>query len=319
MEQSDLAALNTLHALLQESSVTRAARRLALSTPAVSHALARLRERFDDPLLVRAGRMMVLTPFAERLKPLVADAVSAAQLVYREQGAFNPTQMQRTFTVSATDYVLLVFGARFDAAVASGAPHLNLRFVPNAADDARRLRESETDIAIGIYGELPPELKTRAIITDRFVCVVRDGHPTIGAKLTLDQFTAAEHIQIAPRGRPGGYLDELLHARGLRRRVARAVPYFQVALEMTASSDRVLTVSERIVHRLGPQLGVRVLEPPLPLEPFALSMVWHPRFDADPGHRWLRDQFVAVTKAMDGVQHDDARRNLSATDPTSWS
>lgn len=316
MQALDLGALATLDALLQEGSVTGAARRLSLSTPAVSHALAKLRERLQDPLLVRAGRKMVLTPRAQGLKARVRDAMETVGRVFVEDTPFDPARMNRAFTVSVTDYVLLVFGSALDASLRKAAPGLDLRAVPNAPDDPERLRTGETDLAVGIYGDLPPELKTKAIITDRFVCVVRAEHPTIKRRMSLEQFVRLEHIQVAPRGRPGGYVDELLTARGLTRRVSRAVPYFQVALEMVAASDRVLTISERIAHRLGAQLGVRILEPPLPLEPFALSLVWHPRFDADPGHRWLRDRFATVTSAMDAMTHPQPRRRLSPTDPT---
>ncbi len=316
IESSDLAALVTLDALLQESSVSGAARRLGLSTAAVSHALAKLRNRFDDPLLVRAGRTMVLTPRAAQLRVRVRDAVSVAAHVFEPTEAFDPRRVQQTIAISLTDYVLLVFGAALDDALSQQAPGLDLQVLPNAVDDAERLRDGRTDLAVGIYGDLPPELRARPIITDRLVCVVRRDHPTIRRKLTLRQFAALPHIQVAPRGQPGGYVDELLEARGLARRVSRAVPYFHVALEMVAQSDRILTISERIVAAVAQRLKLQVLEPPLPLEPFALSMVWHPRFDADPAHRWLRQQIVAVTTTMDGLAHGSPRRRLSATDPT---
>lgn len=316
LETSDLGSLATLDALLQEGSVSKAARRLGLSTPAVSHALARLRERFGDPLLVRAGRTMVLTPRAVALQPVVRDAMAAAGRVFEDERELSPERMRRQMTLSVTDYVLLVFGVPFDEAVREGAPGLDLRFIPNAVEDAERLRSGETDLAVGIYGNLPPELKIRPIITDRFVCVARRGHPAIKRRLTLEQFVALEHIQVAPRGRPGGYVDEILAERGMSRRVARAVPYFQVALELVASSDRLLTVSERIARKLAPRLELEVLEPPIPLEPFALSMVWHPRNDADPGHRWLRERLLEVTKAMHALAHEQPRRRLSRRDPT---
>ncbi|MCB9545285.1 MAG: LysR family transcriptional regulator [Myxococcales bacterium] len=316
MEPSDLTALATLDALLQEVSVTRAARRLGLSTPAVSHALARLRERLADPLLVRAGRGMVLTPRATALRPVVRDAMAAAGRVFADEGEFSPARLRGSLTISVTDYVLLVFGVAFDEAVRAGAPGLDLRFVPNAADDAERLRAGETDLAIGIYGDLPPELRTRPVISDRLVCVLRADHPTVKRRLTLERYTRLEHIQVAPRGRPGGYVDEVLAAQGLRRRVARAVPYFQAALELAAHSDRVLTISERIARLHAPRLGLALFEPPVPLEPFALSMVWHPRFDGDAGHRWLRERLVAVTTAMDALAHPTPRRRLSPGDPT---
>ncbi len=313
MDPSDLGALVTLDALLQTSSVSAAAGRLGLSTPAVSHALARLRERFGDPLLVRAGRRMVLTPRAEALRPQVHEALAVAAQVFVSPTLFEPETLDRTFTVSMTDYVLAVFGGALEERLCARAPNLDLRVLANAVDDPERLRSGETDLAIGIYGQLPPEMRTRPLITDRLICVVREGHPVVRKRLSIEQFTRLPHVQIAPRGRPGGYVDDLLAERGLSRRVARAFPYFRVALETTARADYILTVSERIARALGPQLGLRLLEPPLPLEPFALSMVWHPRFASDPGHTWLRQQLVEVTQALD---HPGARRRLSASDPT---
>lgn len=311
MEPSDLASLATLDALLQESSVSGAARRLGLSTPAVSHALARLRERFGDPLLVRAGRHMILTPRAEALRPRVRAAVASAAQLFESPEDFEPSRATGALTLSMTDYVLLVFGQAFDQAIVSQAPGVDLRFVPNAPDDSQRLREGTTDLAVGIYADLPPELKIQPIITDRFVCVVRRDHPTVTDTPSLEAFAALQHIQVAPRGRPGGYVDRTLASFGFQRRVVRAVPYFQVALEMTARSDRILTVSERIARLLGPRLGLRILEPPLALDPFALSMVWHPRLDNDPTHRWVRAQLKAVTAQMEGMVHQGARRRLS--------
>ncbi|MEM7158785.1 MAG: LysR family transcriptional regulator [Myxococcota bacterium] len=316
IESSDLASLLALDALLQEQSVTGAARQLGISTPAASHALARLRARFNDELLVRAGRTMVLTPRAHELRDRVRDAIATADRVFEDPEAFDPATMEQALTLSATDYVLLVLGQHLEAAVGNAAPGLELRVVPNATNDGELLRTGETDLAIGIYGDLPPELKTRPIITDRLVCVVRQDHPTVRQRLTLKQFARLEHIQIAPRGRPGGYVDELLAERGLQRRVTRAVPYFHVALEMVASSDRVLTVSERIARRSADTLRLRLLEPPLPLQPFALSLVWHPRRDGDRGHAWLRERLVQASTALDATRHPRARRRLSKTDAT---
>lgn len=317
MDSSDLGSLLTLDALLQEVSVSGAARRLGLSTPAVSHALARYRERFNDELLVRAGRRMVLTPRAQQLAPQVHQAVAQAARVFDSPPELDLTTHRASFTLSVTDYVMVIFGERFAHQVHTQAPYLDLRFISNAVDDPQRLRSSQTDLAIGIYGQLPPELKARQLISDRLVCVVRADHPELKEDtLSLDQFTALEHIQISPRGRPGGYLDDLLQLQGLNRRILYTVPYFQTALSLAARCDAILTVSERIAKVLGPELGLKLLEPPLPLEPYALSMVWHPRFDDDLAHRWLREQLILSIDGLDANRHKAPRRQLDPSDPT---
>jgi len=310
MQPSDLALLVTLDALLQEGSVTGAARRLGLSTPATSHALARIRTRLGDPLLVRAGRAMVLTPRAEALRPKIRSAVAAASVALEPDRPFSPRELDRAFVVHATDHVLTVLGASLDRIVHEEAPRVTLRFVPNAPDDAERLRDGSADLAVGIYGDLPPEMRSRQLLTDRFVCVVREGHPTVGKRLSLEQYVALEHVQVAPRGKPGGYIDDALAERGLVRRVARAVPFFLAALRLTAETDYVLTISERIARALGPSLGLRALEPPLPLAPYALKLVWHPRFDGDPAHQWVREVMARAARGAAGDVHPGARTRL---------
>ncbi len=264
MEPSDLGLLLTLDALLQEGSVTKAARRVGLSTPAMSHALSRIRDRLADPLLVRAGRGMVLTPRAETLRPQVQALVAEARRVLEPEQPFVPAKLQRKFVVLLTDYVLAVLGASWDRLLCEEAPHVALRMLPNTPDDAALLRDGTADLAIGIYGTLLPELRLRPLLTDRFVCAVRKDHPHIGKRLTLDEFVKLDHIQIAPRGKPGGYVDDMLHERGLSRRVARAIPYFHSALYLVAQSDYIVTVSERVANLFAEPLGLRLLPPPSP-------------------------------------------------------
>lgn len=316
MEDIDLNLLVSLDALLQESSVTAAAKRLGLSTPAMSHALARIRGRLGDPILVRSGRGMVLTPRGVALRTQVHDTVQAARQALQPQRPFVPAELQQTFVIHASDYVLSVLGVELDRTLRREAPHVGLRFVPNTPDDAAQLRDNGSDLAVGIYGALPPDLRTRQLLTDRFVCVVRQGHPIGAQRLTLDSYVALPHVQVAPRGQPGGYVDDMLAARGLTRKVARAVPYFVTALQLVAETDYVLTVSERIARRYAQALGLQVLETPLALQPYALSLVWPPRLDADPGHRWLREVFVRIAEIVAGERHQGARTRLDRTDPT---
>lgn len=317
MESSDLGLLFSLDALLQEGSVTGAARRVGLSTPAMSHALARIRERFGDPILVRSGRGMLLTPRALALKPQVHQVVEDARRALEPERPFVTSELSRTFVVHASDYVLTVLGGAVDRILRAEAPRVCLRFVPNTPDDPSLLRDQGSDLAVGIYGDLPQEMRHRQLLTDRFVCVVRAGHPATSGRFTLEQFVHWPHVQVAPRGKPGGYVDDVLRERGLARTVARAVPYFVTALQLAAETDYVLTISERIANRYAEPLGLRQLEVPIKLRPYALSLVWHPRVEADPGHRFLRDVFVRASKETAGERHVEPRTRLDTTDPTS--
>lgn len=317
MEASDLNLLALLDALLQEGSVTRAARRAGLSTPAMSHALSRIRERLGDPVLVRSGRGMLLTPRAQGLKDRVNAVVAEAQRTLEPEREFAAAEMTRAFVVHASDYVLSVLGVAFDRVLREQAPAVCVRFVPNTLSDPELLRDGDADLAVGIYGDLPQEMRSRQLLTDRFVCAVRSGHPALDRPFTLSEFTRLPHIQVAPRGKPGGYLDDVLRAHGAERFVARAVPYFLTALQLTAQTDYVLTISERIATEFAGPLGLTLLEVPLPLQAYALSLVWHPRVDADAGHRFLRDAFIRAASEAAKNRHSRARTHLDPSDPTS--
>lgn len=317
MESSDLGLLVSLDALLQEGSVTAAARRVGLSTPAMSHALARARERLGDPILVRSGRGMLLTPRARALKPQVHAVVNDARRTFEPERPFVASELSRTFVVHATDYVLTILGAAVDRILRDEAPKVCVRFVPNTPDDPALLRDQDSDLAVGIYGDLPQEMRSRQLLTDRFVCVARRGHPVLAKRFTLSRFVAHPHIQVAPRGKPGGYIDDVLRERGLTRTVARAVPYFVTALQLAAETDYLLTISERIAKRFAVPLGLELLPVPLKLRPYALGLVWHPRVEAEAGHRFLRDVFLRASKEAAADRHESPRTRLDPSDPTS--
>jgi len=322
VEARDLNLLLTLDALLQEANVTLAAKRLGLSTPATSHALARIRERLGDPLLVRAGRKMVLTPRAEHLRPQVRSLVEDATRVLSAALPFSPRDLTRTFTIYTTDHVLLVLGPVLDRILREEAPNVSLRFLPSVTDDWIPLRDGAADLSVCILGHFPPEFRTRQLFTDRFVCVVREDHPRVGKRLTLDEFVALDHIVVAPLGRPS-LVDSVLAERGLARRIRRVVPYFVSGLLMAAQSDDILTVSDRAATALAPTLGLRLVEPPLPLPPYALNLLWHPRLENEPANRWLRDVFARAAKeavpeactAAERIPERATRRSRKGTRP----
>lgn len=291
MESRDLGLLLTLDALLQESNVTLAGRRLGLSAPATSHALARIRERLGDPILVRAGRRMVLTPLAEQLRPRVRNLVEEAGGVLAGAAPFSPRALRRTFTIFTTDHVLLVLGPVVDRILREEAPDVTLRFLPSVVDDWVPLRDGSADLSVCVLGHFPAEFRTRKLFTDRFTCAVRKGNPRVGRKLTLDSYLALEHVVVAPLGKPS-HVDQVLSERGLSRRIRQVVPYFLAGLHVASTTDCVLTVSDRAAQAMAGTLDLRLLGPPLPLSPYALNLLWHPRLENEPANRWLRDVFT---------------------------
>lgn len=311
MESRDLNLLHALDALLQEENVTLAAKRLGLSTPATSHALARIRERLEDPILVRAGRRMVLTPHAEELRPRVRSLVEEATRVLGAAATFSPRELRRTFTIFTTDHVLLVLGPVLDRILREEAPDVAVRFLPSVEDDWIPLRDGTADLSVCVLGHFPAEFRTRQLFTDRFVCVVREDHPRVGKRVTLDEYLSLEHVVVSPLGRPS-HVDQVLAERGRERRVRRVVPYFVTGLLIAATTDCALTVSDRAAMALAATLRLRVLEPPLPLSPYALNLLWHPRLDNEPANRWLREVFIraareAVPDAHPGAERDPSR------------
>jgi DNA-binding transcriptional LysR family regulator len=295
MQHLDLNLLVPLDALLAEASVTRAGARLGLTTSATSHALARLRDVLGDPLLVRAGRAMALTPRGLALRDRVRAALGQATAVFAADGPFDAQALDRTFRIRATDHAITLLGAMLDARM---PPGVTLEFLPNTPRDAEALRDGTIDLAIGIYDELPADMRVQRLFDDRFVCVVRANHPTIGDRLRLDHYLAARHVLVSPRGRPGGAIDRVLARRGESRRVARVVPHFLAALVLVSRTSYVVTISERLASQLAGSLRLRIVPCPVPVEPYTLSQIWHPRVDAERAHRWLRHQIVDAARRL---------------------
>ena len=260
---------------------------------------------------------MVLTPRAEALKARVHAVVTEARQTLEPQGPFWPSELDCTFLMRTTDSVLTILGLSVDRILGEEAPRVVLRFLPNSPEDAAALRDGRSDLAIGTYAELPPDMRIRQILTDRLVAVVREGHPDVGEHMSIEQFVRLQHLQVAPRGRPGGYLDDVLGEGGRARRVARVVPYFLPALQLASQTDYVLTVPERVARQLAPSLGLRLLQLPVKLRPYALNLVWHPRLDGDAGHAFLREVFVRAAREAAEGPHEGASSRPESTGPAS--
>ena len=288
MSTPDFNLLVTLDVLLAEGSVARAARRLRLSPSAMSRALARLRETTGDPLLVRAGRGLVPTPRALELREQVGPLVQEAQALLRPAKRLNLKRLVRGFTLRSSEGFVENFGPALIARVSEQAPGVRLRFVPKLDRDSALLRDGSVDLETGVVGEATgPEVRTRALFGDRFIAVVRKGHPLGRGKLTPARYAAGKHILVSRQGADGGPMDEALRQLGLQRQIVTSVGGFAVALALARASDLIATVPER--HTGNLRAGMRGLALPVPLPGITVAMLWHPRMDGDAAHRWLRE------------------------------
>lgn len=296
----DLNLIAVLDAIVRTESVSRAAAEVGITKPAMSHALARLREQIGDPVLVRSGQKWQLTERAVALGERVRELATGARAVLGKPNEFDPQRSSREFRVHATDHTLALLGTLVGEALSRLSPGASLRFLPIQADDASALRSGDVDLALGVFPELPPEFRTQALFEERFACVVRKGHPRVKAKMTLATYLSLSHVLVAPRGKRGSAVDDELGARGHSRRVTRFVPYFLAALDQVSRTECSVTISERLARRYAGVFGLQVLKPPISLPTYTISQVWHPRVDADPSHRWFRRLVAGAAKEMSG-------------------
>jgi DNA-binding transcriptional LysR family regulator len=287
MSTPDFNLLATLDVLLAEGSVARAARRLRLSPSAMSRALARLRETTGDPLLVRAGRGLVPTPRALALREQVAQLVQDAEAVLRPAEKLKLKQLARTFTLRTREGFVENFGPALIARVGKEAPGVRLCFVQKLDKDSTPLRDGAVDLETGVVGKATaPELRVQALFRDRFVGVVRMGHALAEGDITPARYAAGRHIGVSRRGLGAEPVDEALAPLGLERQVATIVGGFSAALALARASDLVATVPER--HTGNLRAGMHSFPLPVATPEITVSLIWHPRLDADPAHRWLR-------------------------------
>jgi len=287
MSSPDLNLLTALDILLTEGSVARAAEKLRLSPSAMSRTLARLREATGDPLLVRAGRGLVPTPRALELRQQTGRVVQDAEALLRPAKLLDLSRLDRTFTLRTNEGFVEEYGPRLVARIEADAPSVRLRFAPKSDKDVASLREAAVDLEIGVAGETGPEVRIQALFRDRFIGAVRAGHPLSRGAITPERFAVGRHISVSRRDRERGPIDEALNQLGLQRTVVCMVSGFSAALAMARASDLIASVPER--HSQGARAGMFSFPLPVTTVEVTISMLWHPRLDADPAQRWLRD------------------------------
>lgn len=287
MATPDFNLLFTLDVLLAEGSVAGAARRLRLSPSAMSRALARLRETTGDPLLVRAGRGLVPTPRAAELREQVSRLVQDTEAVLRPAKKLRLKQLVRTFTLRTREGFVENFGPALIARVSEEAPGVRLCFVQKLDKDSTSLRDGTVDLETGVIGKATaPELRVQALFRDRFIGVVRAEHPLSRGEITPERYAAGRHLCVSRRGLRGEPVDQALAPLELERRIVTIVGGFSTALALARDSDLIATVPER--HTGNLRDGMFSFPLPVATPQITVSLLWHPRLDADLAHRWLR-------------------------------
>lgn len=287
MSNPDFNLLVTLDVLLAEGSVARAAKRLRLSPSAMSRALARLRDATGDPLLVRAGRGLVPTPRAIELRERVGQLVQDGREVLRPAESLDLKRLVRAFTLRTGEGFVENFGPDLLARVGEAAPGVLLRFVQKPDRDSTPLRDGTVDLETGVVVKTTgSELRMQALFQDRFVGVVRKGHPLSKGEMTRSRYAACRHIGISRDGLDNGPIDVALEPLGIKRNIATIVSSFSTALALARASDLIASVPE---HHTGIlRNGMHSFLLPVSIPEFRVSLLWHPRLDADLAHRWLR-------------------------------
>jgi DNA-binding transcriptional LysR family regulator len=298
LRRVDLNLLVAFDVLLEERSVTRAAKRLFVGQSSVSATLSRLRRLFHDPILVRHGRQLVATPVAEGLVASIRAALAEIESTLAKRGCFDPTSDHRTFSIVASDYVTLVFLQPLLRFLSTEAPNVRLRILPAFDDFADQLHRSDIDLLIiprevfGAHTEFAHELLFR----DRYVCAVDADHPEVGSKITLEQFCRLPYLATSTGHMPS--LAEIqLDKLGIVRQT-EITAGFTLAHFLLRGTRLISLVHERLGRILQRELNLRLLEPPITLDPFHELMIWMPRNSDDPGHRWLRQRMHSLALEM---------------------
>ncbi|HGV1995154.1 TPA: LysR substrate-binding domain-containing protein [Escherichia coli] len=288
--------LVSLDVLLEEANVTRAARRLAISQPALSAQLARLRQVLDDPLLVPAerGRGMRLTPRAAQLKSPLHELLTRLEDLVEAPYAFDPSTAKRDFTIALNDNAAMTIGLDLIECIRKQSyAGIRLAMLQIPRDEVLDLAaRGRIDLVIGTRAFMPPGLRTHDLVDDRFQVAQRKGHPRGTAAMTLEQYCAYEHVLVSTNGSYHSGIDDFLAELGHYRHTTVSVQYYTAVPPILERTNCLATLPERFLHRFDHMIDRFDL--PFTFDPFQLQVGWHPRFDEDLGHQWLREQLIAV-------------------------
>ncbi|MFZ6874447.1 LysR family transcriptional regulator [Undibacterium sp. Di27W] len=285
----DLNLLVVFQEVYQDRQISSVARKLGLSQPAVSNALARLRRSFDDELFVRTATGMQPTALAEQLAEPVALALTHITQALNRQENFDPTSSKRHFTIAMTDVGEVYFMPILAEFLHTQAPQVQLSTVRASDIDLKTEMESgRVDLAIGAFDHLSDAWYQRRLFKQNYVCLFRQSHPLAADRLEMKDFLAARHLIVASNENPYAKVNQSLEKAGISAAAHLRVPHFVAVPYIVSSNDLLVTVPQKLAERAAAPFGLRYVKPPLRLPALQTNMFWHRRYNQDAGNQWLR-------------------------------
>lgn len=292
----DLNLLHLFEVLVSERHVSRAANRVGLSQPAMSHALKKLRQLLNDQILIRKGAAMVPTAAALRLLPAVREILTSSMDLIRGEQNFEPSSYRRTFRLGMTDYASMIILPKLTVALRKNAP--NVRMVVThigRRNGTEAVRSGEIELAIGAFPRAAG-VHSLLLSTERYKCAAWKGNKQVKGKLSLEKYLSLPHLLVDAAGEVNGVVDFELARLNLQRNVVSIVPHFLIAPPMLRGTDMILTLAEGLLRKEENSSQLRIIDPPLKLPDYRLSMIWDQHSDSDKALQWFRTLAFEATK-----------------------
>ncbi len=305
LNKVDLNLFVVFDAIYSEANLTRAGQIVGITQPAVSNALARLRETFNDPLFVRTAQGMVPTPMAQNIIGPVRSALQQLRISVQESRTFTPAEASKTYRISMTDLSEAVILPLLFQRLRRLAPRVSIEsMLARRRDTTKELAAGRLDFAIDAPLNTDPQVRHVKLMGDRYVCAMRQGHPLAKDKLSLEEYLSLTHIQISSRRSGLGYIDLALGKMGLQRRIALRSQHYLMASTVMNSTDMAITVPERFARRHG----LHYVELPVTDVPTLEShLYWHESTDQDPANRWMREQIIEICQQVAAQEKEPAQ------------
>lgn len=298
LRRFDLNLLPVFDVLIEERNITRTARRLSMSQPAVSHALARLRQQLNDPLLIRSGDGMQASDRALQIHAALHNSLSQLEKTLAPQPHFAPKESERQFSIATTDYVEALLLPPLLTQLEKQAPGIRLQIRHLAShlplDD---IEAGTLDLAIGRVDNIPKRFRTQLLLEDDYLCAMSSTHPLAGEKLTMSRFSKQAHLLVAPEAKRREVARDLFPGQSLKPKIIANLPHFLAAIHAAAESDFLVTGPARLLRKFQQPFNLYLTTPPFELEPFQIFLVWHQLRSADQGLEWLRQQIESISGA----------------------